>query len=158
MQGIRIGELLVERGILTSRRVEHLLKIQQRVHRPLGVLAIEFYGVDPKCVEEAWVRQYVRMIGVIDLSHHEIDPYCLKLVSARQAHGFHVLPLCQIGEDLHMATSLEHFAEAMRFVSDQVKEPAILHAAEDGQLGHFIDQCYPGSEAGFPPAALTPEA
>ena len=59
MAGIRIGELLVEQGVLTQRQVEHILKIQKISNRPFGDLAERLYGIDAKAVEDCqtWLIQ-----------------------------------------------------------------------------------------------------
>ena len=54
---IRLGEILVKRGILTSEQVHHLLDMQAQRARPFGQLAEMLFGVDPSKIEEAWVQQ-----------------------------------------------------------------------------------------------------
>ena len=39
MQGIQIGQLLVEQGVLTEAQVAHILTVQSASHRPFGDLA-----------------------------------------------------------------------------------------------------------------------
>ena len=76
MKGIRIGELLVEQGILTPKQVEHILFVQKRAQRPFGDLAEKLFGIDPKAIEDAWVQQYIRLAGVVDLDQQRIDEGC----------------------------------------------------------------------------------
>src|SRR4051812_16599891 len=67
VKGIRIGDLLVEQGVLSRKQVDHVLQVQKMSHRPFGDLAERLYGIDPKAIEDAWVEQYVRIVGVVDL-------------------------------------------------------------------------------------------
>jgi hypothetical protein len=90
-QGIPLGEILIEQGILTRKQVDHLLNVQRSCHRPIGDLAERLYGVSPKAVEDAWVEQYLRTVGVVDLNDVTIDVDCLRLLNRRQAWQFHVL-------------------------------------------------------------------
>src|SRR3954463_9055117 len=83
-QGIPIGQLLIEQGVLTEQQVGHILKVQRISHRPFGDLAERLYGINPKAVEDAWVEQYLRMVGVVDLNSVDRDTECLRLLNRRQ--------------------------------------------------------------------------
>ena len=48
MRGIRLGEILVENGLLTPQQVNQVLKQQKRGGRPFGVLAERMFGLDPQ--------------------------------------------------------------------------------------------------------------
>src|SRR5688572_32881278 len=105
----------MEQGVLTSRQVEHILRVQKESHRPFGDLAERLYGVSPEAVEDAWVAQYTRVAGVVDLEEGEIDPACLRLINRRQAWQFHLLPLRRDAENLNIATDSEHLIRAVNF-------------------------------------------
>ena len=62
MQGIQIGQLLVEQGVLSAEQVEHILTVQRASHRPFGDLAERLFGIEPQAVEDAWVEQYLRTV------------------------------------------------------------------------------------------------
>ena len=53
MPGIRIGQLLVEQGVLSDVQVQHILTVQKQSGRPFGDLAERLFGISPKCVEDA---------------------------------------------------------------------------------------------------------
>ena len=59
MQGIQIGEILIEQGVLTEAQVRHILQVQKVSNRPFGDLAVSrlFGDPDPRAVEDAWVEQ-----------------------------------------------------------------------------------------------------
>src|SRR5213596_2662543 len=78
--GIQIGQLLIEQGVLSSRQVEHILRVQKMSHRPFGDLAERLFGISPQAVEDAWVEQYVRTVGVVDLEQVRIDTDALRLL------------------------------------------------------------------------------
>jgi hypothetical protein len=146
VRGIRIGELLVEQGVLNDRQVRHILQVQKATGRPFGDLAERLYGVDPHLIEDAWVEQYVRISGVVDLDEQEIDELCLRSLNQRQAWQFHLLPMHRENEELHLATSPEHLVRAVNFVTHKIDEPVFLRIAEREQLRDFLMKHYPVPE------------
>lgn len=146
MQGIRIGELLVEQGALTERQVRHILQVQKATGRPFGDLAERLYGLDSTVVEDAWVEQYIRISGVVDLEHQEIDAKCLRLLNQRQAWQFHLLPMHREDGELHMATNGPSLVRAVNFVTHKIDEPVFLRIAESEQLREFLMKHYPVPE------------
>src|SRR5438128_359738 len=102
VQGIQIGQLLIEQGVLTDVQVQHILKVQRESHRPFGDLAERLFGINPRAVEDAWVEQYVRTVGVVDLEQVRIDTDALRTLNRRQAWQFHLLPANRDEGDLSM--------------------------------------------------------
>lgn len=148
MPGIRIGQLLVEQGVLSDVQVEHILKVQKQSGRPFGDLAERLYGISPQAVEDAWVEQYVRTAGVVDLNQIEIDKNCLRLLNRRQAWQFHVLPAnrdSDLGE-LTVATSPEGLVRAVNFATRSLDEPVYFMLAQRQQLREFLMKHYPVPE------------
>ena len=143
MQGIPIGQLLVEQGVLTPRQVEHILKVQKESHRPFGDLAERLFGINPKAVEDAWVEQYVRTVGLIDLDDQRIDEECLRLLNRRQAWQFNTLPLQREQENLNVATSPDSLVRAVNFSTRKIDEPICFLLAERQQLREFLMKHYP---------------
>ncbi len=146
MQGIRIGELLVEHGVLKDRQVRHILQVQKATGRPFGDLAERLYSIDPHIIEDAWVEQYVRMSGVIDLEEQEVDAQCLRTLNQRQAWQFHLLPMHREDDELHLATSPDNLVRVLNFATHRIDEPVFLRIAERHQLREFLMKHYPVPE------------
>jgi hypothetical protein len=144
--GIQIGQLLMEQGVLTSRQVEHILRVQKESHRPFGDLAERLYGISPQAVEDAWVQQYVRMAGTIDLEEQRFDEQCLRLLNRRQAWQFHVLPMHRSDDNLNIATSASDLVRAVNFSAKKLDEPVYFQIAERKQLKDFLMKHYPVPE------------
>jgi hypothetical protein len=142
--GIRIGELLVEQGVLTQRQVQQILQLQHRSGRPFGDLAERLFAISPKAVEDAWVRQYTDLAGIAELDELEIDHRCLLLLSSRQAWQFHLLPLHydRRGE-LQMATTADHLVRALNFSTRTIAHPVYMLVCEPDRLCAFLMRYYP---------------
>lgn len=143
MQGIQIGQLLIEQGVLTETQVEHILKIQKQSHRPFGDLAERLFGVNPRAIEDAWVEQYLRIAGTVDLDDVQIETDCLRLLNRRQAWQFHLLPTNRESGDLSMATTAENLVRSVNFSSKKLDEPVYFMIAEREQLREFLMRHYP---------------
>jgi hypothetical protein len=143
MQGIRIGELLVEQGILTPKQVDHILVVQKRTQRPFGDLAEKLFGIDPKAVEDAWVQQYIRLAGTVNLEDQRIDEECLRTLNKRQAWQFQALPLHRQKLDLQIATTADNLVRAVNFATRSINEPVYFLVAEREQLRNFLMKHYP---------------
>ena len=146
LQGIRIGELLVEQGILTQKQVDHILRVQQASHRPFGDLAEKLYDISARAIEDAWVEQYVRVAGIVDLDDVRIDINCLRLLNRRQAWQFHLLPVTRQGQELNLATTPEKLVRSVNFSTRTFNEPVYLLMADRQQLLEFLMKHYPVPE------------
>jgi hypothetical protein len=146
LQGIRIGQLLVEQGVLSDVQVEHLLKVQKESGRPFGDLAERIYGISPKAVEDAWVEQYIRTAGLVDLSDVKVETDCLRLLNRRQAWQFRVLPTNREQGDLNVATTPQNLVRAVNFATRSLDEPVYFMLAEHQQLREFLMKHYPVPE------------
>jgi hypothetical protein len=143
MNGIPIGQLLIEQGVLTQVQVAHILHVQRDTHRPFGDLAERLYGIDPRAVEDAWVQQYVRTAGVVDLDELEIDEGCLRQINRRQAWQFSLLPVNRQNEQFNLATDADHLVRAVNFATRKIDEPVFMLIAERKQLREFLMKHYP---------------
>jgi hypothetical protein len=146
MRGIRIGQVLIEQGVLTEEQVEHVLKVQKKVSRPFGDLAERLYGIDPNAIETAWTAQYVRMVGVTDLSGVSLDAECLNLLNRRQAWQFHCLPIGRENGELSIATTADNLVRAVNFATRKLHEPIYFVIADPEQLHDHLMRHYPVPE------------
>ena len=147
---IRMGEILVRRGLLNHAQVELILQEQQRWHRPFGVLAEEMFELGPQQIEAAWAEQYASMAPAVDVRTTEPDPMALSMVDRRQAWQFRVLPLRFEGPELVVATTGDQLVRALRFVSRVLATPCYLVLTEAQMLGEALVRH-------FPMAGMTPE-
>lgn len=143
MRGIKIGEILVDQGVLTPEQVEHILSEQRDTARPFGELAEALYGVPPRAVEDAWVTQYLATVGTTDLTQVRIDVDCLRTLSRRQAWQFHLLPLNRDDGELMMATDESSMARALSFATRAIGEEVFLVVATRRQLREFLMRHFP---------------
>ncbi len=145
--GIRIGEIMVRRGILSQQQVLEILDRQRQVRLPFGVLAEQLFEVAVETIEEAWIEQYCHLTGEIDLRQEQVDVRVLKLINRRQAWQFEILPLrFEPSGELLIAASRERLARAVTFAANRLKPIVYFRVAERDQLRDFLKRHYPMPE------------
>ncbi len=113
---IRLGDILVRHGALTSDQRDAIVAQQELIERPFGALAEEMFGVAPADVEHAWAVQYATLAKSIDPQKHIIDPRVLARIECRQAWQFGLIPVYTKDDETVFATCTEYLARALRFV------------------------------------------
>lgn len=147
-QNIRIGEILVEQGVLSEQQVFEIVQKQQEMGVPFGVLAEKMFDVTVESIEKAWIEQYHRFTGgALDLADQQVDEEALALINRRQAWQFEMLPLhFENTGELLIAASRRRLARAVTFVASRIKPVAFFRIAESNQLRTFLQQHYPMPE------------
>jgi len=146
-QPIRIGQILIENGVLTEQQVFEIAQEQKKKHQPFGVLAERMFDVTLQSIEAAWIEQYHRYTGTIDLSDQKFDDNALRLISRRQAWQFEIVPIgFEPTGELLMAASRNRLARAVTFATNRIDHAVYFRVAESSQLRGFLEKHYPMPE------------
>jgi MshEN domain len=140
---LRIGDVLVEQGILSRDDRDAVLEMQRKVKRPFGVLAEEMFGITRHSVELAWAEQYASLADHVDPTSETIDPAAHGVISRRQAWQFGLFPLRFEGDQLVLATTKENLPRALRFTGWRLACPCYLVVADPEPLGRAMMELYP---------------
>lgn len=143
MEVLRIGEVMIELGLLTTDQVDEILREQQILHRPFGELAERLFGLTEKQVERAWAHQYARLTRHVDPRQESIESDVLAHVDRRQAWQFRILPLRRDGRELMVCTIIEHLPRALRFGMRHFKMPCYYVLTSPAALGEMLVAHYP---------------
>src|SRR6266508_5023679 len=87
----KLGEILVEEGLITAEQLERALLEQSRTDQLLGRILI-----DMKMVKEAdLMAALAKQIGFtfVDLSDYPIDPTAASLISEQVARRYRAVPI-----------------------------------------------------------------
>ena len=112
----QLGELLIERGIIDERQLEKALSTQKEKGGLIGELLVELGFAREEDIAQALTAQYG--FPYLPLSNYEIDPEILKIVPARVARQYLLIPIDKIGDNLTLAMS----------------NPLNIHAIEDIEM------------------------
>ncbi len=143
MHGIRLGQLLIESDVLTTRQVDAIIVEQERTGEPFGLLAERLFGVDPRKIEDAWALQYAGLTRTVKPEVEVIDDQAVTLVTRRQAWQFRILPLRFEGRELLIATTQQHLRRALRFATNVIGIPVFFVMADPLELGNALCSRYP---------------
>lgn len=144
---IRIGEILVEQGVLSDQQVFEIIQAQKKLHLPFGVLAERMFEVTLESIENAWIEQYHRFTGTIDLSEQHFDDRALRMINRRQAWQFECLPVnFEPTGELLMAASRRRLARAVTFATNRLDKVVYFRIAESDQIQTFLKQHFPMPE------------
>ena len=128
---LRIGDILVELGVLTDHMREEILDEQRIVGKPFGELAERMFNVDPTVIEDAWARQYEQIAGVFSFNEVRIDSAATSCVTARQAWQFKLMPVRFEHGELMIATTreeLEARVDALQVAVDRLDAAVVVLA------------------------------
>lgn len=149
---VRLGEVLVARGLLSEAQRAHILEAQKSSGRPFGVLAEQIFGVSPRDVEQAWAEQFAHEAERVDPTAAAPAPEALAIIERRQAWQFRVLPMRVERGELLLATDAVSLPRAMRFAGWRVAAPCRFVIAEPDALSAALQAFYP--MPAFKPAEL----
>ncbi|MFM9995335.1 MAG: hypothetical protein ACKVU4_05985 [Phycisphaerales bacterium] len=139
---LRLGDLLVQRGVLTVAQRDEVLRLQRTDPRPFGAIAERMFGVVPARVEEAWAEQFSGLTSHVDPRREPVDPRVLPAIDRRQAWQFRVLPLREEGGDLVLCTTREHLVRALKFTGWRIARSCHFVLAEPLALGEALMRHY----------------
>jgi ribosomal protein L16/L10AE len=140
---IRLGEVLVEQGVLTRDQVEAVLEQQQLAAKPFGLLAELLFDVSQEQIERAWAEQYRQLAPTCQLDDNLFSESAIGIVNRRQAWQFRILPVRHEGSELVIATTVEHLAKALKFVSRRLPVPCQFIIVDAKTLGRWLCARYP---------------
>lgn len=99
----KIGELLIEAGLVTSEQLENALKIQKNKNKRLGKLLIELGYVNELQVAEALSKEF--SFPIVDYSNYTITEQLLSIIPKETAEKKIVMPLELKGKKLLLAVA-----------------------------------------------------
>lgn len=150
----RIGEILLEKGIITEAQLKEALEEQMHTGLKLGTILIKHNFA----TEEDIIRALCEQLGFpfVDLPDLQIEPEVLRLVSEDICRRFQIMPLFKIGDTLTIAltnpldiASIDELRELTHlFIRPVVATFSGIKAA--------IDKYYKGKAEALP--VETPEA
>jgi Type II secretion system (T2SS), protein E, N-terminal domain len=140
---LRLGQILTEQGVLRQDQVDHIVSVQRRVGRPFGDLAERLFGIDPKVIEDAWVRQYTQIMGPIDPATLAVDQECIALINRRQAWQFFIAPVHRSGEELLLITTAKNLVRASNFAAHVFPEATFFRISGEESMQRFLMKHYP---------------
>ncbi|MEE1158586.1 MAG: GspE/PulE family protein [Atopobiaceae bacterium] len=140
MKFTRLGDLLIDAGVITDEQLSEALANQKKTKRRLGDELVQSGIITERQVVDALTMQLG--IDFIDLTSVDINPEMTKLVPKNLAKRYNVVPVRTRGDELYLAMSdpLNFIAtEEVRAASRKRVVPMI--AMQSG-IDHAISKLY----------------
>ncbi len=99
----QLGELLIERGVITQRQLEKALTFQRERGGLIGEVIVELGFAKEEDIAQALTVQYG--FPYLPLANYEINPDIAKIVPGRVARQYLLIPVDKIGNNLTIAMS-----------------------------------------------------
>ncbi|HCP16596.1 MAG: Type II secretion system protein E [candidate division TA06 bacterium 32_111] len=96
----RLGDLLIDEGLITKDQLNQALSQQKENGGRLGTILVQMGFVTDDQISKALGKQY--NVGVFEFKE-DIDPLILKIVSPQIAQKFQVIPVKREGKNLYLA-------------------------------------------------------
>ncbi len=144
-QKVRLGDLLIQHGLLTDEQLKLSLDEQKRTGRKLGRVFVESGYVTEEGISQALARQL--RIPFIDLKNFTPKPDLIKLLPEAPARRFRALVLDQLPDGrlqigMSDPTDLQAYDEITRLVKREID----LAVITESQLLAMIDRVYHRAE------------
>lgn len=140
---IRLGTILVHRGLMDEQQVQRVLAIQEQSGKPFGLLCEELFGIAPSTIESAWAQQYASLVDSTDLTEVAPTPEALGMITRRQAWQFRVMPVTWDGYELTLATTPNDLCRALRFATNVIDRAVYFVMTDAGSLDDALVRHYP---------------
>ena len=149
----RLGELVVEWGLITQAQLSQVLALQKQDGRRLGVLLVESGLIHATKLTQVLSHQF--HLPFVSLARVRFTQELLEAVPAELARSRRVVPFCLSGKDVLFAATDDpgHPAVMEELASVCGREVRLMVAAPD-ELQHVLDEHYGTvvSERPSPPA------
>src|SRR4030067_3117734 len=136
----KIGELLVDAGLITPSQLEEALNVSQKTGARLGRTLVNMGAVTEEGIARALAQQF--NIPYISLSGIIIDPQIVRLIPEMLARRYKVIPFAKEGSNLKVAMidPLNVFAiDDLKKASNCQIFPSVVTETE---IQNAIDQHY----------------
>ena len=140
-QKVRLGDLLIQQGLLTDDQLKQSLEEQKRTGRKLGRIFVDSGYVTEEGISQALARQL--RIPFIDLKQFPLEPELIKLLPEASARRYRALVLASLADGrlqigLIDPTDLQAYDEITRSVRREID----LAVVTESQLLSAIDRVY----------------
>ena len=151
--GKRLGELLVERKIVSADQLEHALRVQLEKGGLLGQILVSLGYASEEAIAQAVTAQYG--FPYLPLSNYEIDGELTQLIPQDVARKYCLVAIDRIGNALTLAMADPSNVQAIEDIELLTKCVVQTFVSTPSDINRAIDKFYRhktnNSNAAFPP-------
>ncbi|MFH1771589.1 MAG: hypothetical protein ABH872_02125 [Candidatus Omnitrophota bacterium] len=114
-----LGEILVEKGIITKDQLDKALEIQSKAGGLIGETLVKLGFANEEAIAQCLARQYG--FAFLPLENYEITQEILQLIPKNVASHYCLIPLDKIGNTLTVSMANPLNTEAVEDLEDLTK-------------------------------------
>ncbi len=142
----QLGQLLLERKVITSQQLEEALQIQQQKGGLLGQILVALGYASEEVVAQALTAQYG--FPYLPLKHYTIDGDLLRLIPENVARQYCLVPVDRIGDTLTVAMADPLNAKAVEDIEMLSRCSVQVFVATLSDVMDTIKRFYGGNSRG----------
>ena len=150
----RIGEVLLERGLINRKELDKGLAHQKEHGGLMGQVLIQLGFVTEDEVALALTAQYG--FPYLPLSNYEIDPDLMAMVPQPMAKQYCLIPIDRIGNALTLAMADPSNVQAIEEIELMTKCVIQTFVSTPSEIAKAIDKYYKSGVSPAAPASPTP--
>ncbi len=151
----RIGEILVNDGVVTQEQVEEALAIQKKSREPLGSILLEMGAVTESDISRTICIQY--QLPFICFANYEMDEKLVQLLPKELLHQQRMLPFDKIGSILLAAVAEVPDESVLAEIAKQTKLSVALYVGYTSEITKELARLCPCDVKIRPKAGALPE-
>jgi len=141
---IRLGDLLVEKGLITEEQLQHALSEQKKLGRKLGGTLVELGMIDENSLLNLLASQL--NIPLIDINNHNYSNEVAKLLPESIARRYRALVLEDRNRDYLVAMADPTDIYALDEIQSKLSKPVSLAIVRESALLENFDLVYRRTE------------
>ncbi len=145
MQKKRLGEILIDAGLITKIQLKNALTLQIGKRKKLGRILIELVYVNEFQIAETLAKQL--SLPLVDCANYKPTKDLLALVSKETAEQKHVLPLKTGDKELTLAMADPLDWRTINDILFQTGRKVIVTVAPESEIVNAIEEFYGSAEA-----------
>ncbi|MBU1206430.1 MAG: type IV-A pilus assembly ATPase PilB [Proteobacteria bacterium] len=142
---VRLGEMLVSKGLITAKQLEDALQEQKISGNKLGSSLVKLGLITEKNLVSFLSRHYG--VPAIDLSEAQIDPEVIKMIPPDVVFKYQVIPLKRIGSTLRVAMNDPSNILAIDDIKFLTSCHVEVFVSTESAIKAAIDKFYDSSES-----------
>ena len=135
-----LGELLLERGVITESQLDKTLKVQKEKGGLIGQILVSMGYATEEEIAQALTVQYG--FPYLPLDCYEVNPEALKLIPENVARQYNLIAIDKIGELLTIAMSNPLNVQAVEDIELITKCKVQVFVSTMTDINNAIKKCY----------------
>jgi len=150
----RLGEVLLERGVITKKILDQALTYQKEHGGLLGQILIQLGSVTEEEIALALTAQYG--FPYLPLDNYEIDGGLTVLIPEQVARQYCLIPIDRIGNALTLAMADPSNVQAIEDIEILTKCVVQTFVSTPSDVNRAIEKCYKHAENNTAPPSAPP--